>query len=115
MNPTRSFLLFAFFAHPIYEKMIFALFILSFSRPRCSSDPGSLSRIILPPRHYATRFRFYRKNGAGRFSLVDTHRIAPTHAAFLYRLSAVVSFGFLFSNKLQSHTHVGFALQNQLY
>ena len=53
--------------------------------------------LILPPPHYATRFRFYRKNGAGRFPLVDTHRIAPTHAAFLYRLSAVVvSFGFSF-------------------
>ena len=61
-----------FFAHPIYYIRTFSF---SFSVPRRSSDPGSLSRLALfPPPRYGTCLHFYREKSSALSSLVDSHR-----------------------------------------
>ena len=47
--------------------------------PSPNSDPGS-QQALLPPPHYGSCLHFYREKTSTLASLVDSRRIAPTHA-----------------------------------
>ena len=71
---TRMF----FFCHLLSSHFLF------FSVPpndRRNSDPGSLSGSFFPPPHYGTRLDSYRVKNSALCSLVDSRRIALTHAS----------------------------------
>ena len=76
---------------------------------------GVTKRALLPPPHYGTRLRFYREKTSALSSLVDSHRIASTHAT-KQALSALDSFyvpGIIFPNKAKRPAQAGFEPQNQ--
>ena len=75
--------------------------------------PGVTKHALLPPPHYGTRLRFYREETPAISSHVDSHRIAPTHAA--RRSQQLLLLFFYMGYKLKNPAYVGFEIQNELY
>ena len=87
-------------------------FSFSFSAPRRTSDPGSLSRLFSPLPTAVHALILIARRRQPLSSLVDSHRIAPTHAA--RRSQQLTSFCFFyFCNQTQSPIHAGLELKDQ--
>ena len=72
---------------PLYTAVVsvhpyaFIISALLFSPPYSrNSDPGLHSRLFPPPPHYGSCLAFYREEISALSSLVDSRRIALTHA-----------------------------------
>ena len=99
--------------------IVLALF-LSPSPSLCRNvDPGPLSRLFSPRPDCDTRLLFCQEQTSALYSLIDSHRIAPTHAATAAVSRSQQFFSFdvfsISANRLESPTQVIFEPQHQLY